>query len=86
MSNGSPQAPGLDVLGHAAADGAAAPVPVTVLTGFLGAGKTAGQAWNGEPPRTRIVAIGAHGATDAAGMKTIFDACIAGSGHAPAPR
>ena len=38
---------------------------------------SAGQAWNGDPPRTRIVAIGAHGATDAAAMKTLFDACIA---------
>ena len=38
---------------------------------------SAGQAWNGERPRTRIVAIGTHGATVAAGMKALFDPCIA---------
>jgi G3E family GTPase len=45
---------------------------------------SAGQVWNGDPPRTRIVAIGAHGATDAAAMKTLFDACIARTSHEPA--
>jgi G3E family GTPase len=58
--------------------------PVTLQVVGRRVDLSAGQAWNGEPPRTRIVAIGAHGATDAAGMKALFDACIASSNHAPA--
>ena len=45
---------------------------------------SAGPAWNGGEPRTRIVAIGAHGATDAPGLTSLFDACIATNGHVPA--
>ena len=51
--------------------------PVTLQVVGRRVDLSAEQAWNGEPPRTRIVAIGARGATDAAGMKTLFDACIA---------
>ena len=51
--------------------------PVTLQVVGRRVDLSTGQAWNGEPPRTRIVAIGARGATDAAQMKTLFDACIA---------
>ena len=44
---------------------------------------SAGPAWNGGEPRTRIVAIGADGATDAAGLTSLFDACIATNSHVP---
>jgi G3E family GTPase len=53
--------------------------PVTLQVVGRRVDLSAGPAWNGEPPGTRIVAIGARGATDAAGMRTVFDACIARS-------
>ena len=59
--------------------------PVTLQVVGRRVDLSAGQAGNGEPPRTRIVAIGARGATDAAGMRALFDPCIAMSVHAPAP-
>ena len=58
--------------------------PVTLQVVGRRVDLSAGQAWNGEPPRTRIAAIGARGATDAAGMRTLFDTCIARSSHPPA--
>jgi len=58
--------------------------PVTLQVVGRRVDLSAGPAWNGEPPCTRIVAIGARGATDAAELKTLFDACIATSSHAPA--
>jgi len=36
---------------------------------------TVEDAWNGRPPRTRIVAIGAHGGVDGASLRTVFDGC-----------
>lgn len=34
-----------------------------------------GDAWNGREPRTRIIAIGAHGGVDGAALRAAFDGC-----------
>lgn len=40
---------------------------------------TAGEAWGAKPPRTRIVAIGAPGALDAADLQARFERCLLAS-------
>ena len=51
--------------------------PVTLQVVGRRVDLSAGAPWNGEPPGTRIVAIGARAATDTAQLRTLFNACIA---------
>ena len=73
-------------------------VPVTVLTGFLGAGKTTmlNRILNGErgeavtrvperAERPEYVLLEASGVAEPAGIAVTFDRCVAGLAPTPAP-